>query len=561
MISPCRRFIAYLPCDFRENWISTNVVLREVVIMKKILLCFIIFVLFVSTITVSVGASSYRITADTSLLRNLGWTNGGSKNAGLSYLEINGEPAFCLEIDEEILLNNSGHIASWEDVGVVDNNLKRRLSLIVYFGYRQNPSLHAYAMTQLLIWDELARSGLGKYPYSTSNTTAGYSTNYISSWKSNIIGKVNNYLTGASFDGMVLGVAQGESINIAETNGVLSSLVIVNNSGLDVKKESNNLMINIPHDYSGENIKILLNKPFTIASRTNFLAVQDGGRFQVVSPLWHNDTLLASLNIQKKETRIKIVKTGIYTEDFISKEELIPYIKFHIVSAEDVFTITGEKLLSKGEIVEELITDEKGEALSRDLHYGKYEIHELEYMDMETVYTLTPKNIGEIVDIMRENNLLEDEESEIKLMKELNEGVYKQIGGDAFKNEILITSSLFEELLIDYFDNLPDEQKESKLVTAPFNKYVLPKNSLVDTITLTGEDDNSEIICEIENIQYVGRADFSMNVGHYGIDFDDADIIYPNTGDIGFVKIYPSLIAASLLCVGFIIILRVRIKV
>lgn len=116
--------------------------------------------------------------------------------------------------------------------------------------------------------------------------------------------------------------------------------------------------------------------------------------------------------------RIKIFKEGDVLLDFIDKQFVyekvrLKDIRFGIYAAEDILDPCGDStvLYSKGELIEEVISNEEGVALSKKLPLGKYSIKELNtpkgYINDTNEY---------FVDLKYENQEIEVVEKEISIL-------------------------------------------------------------------------------------------------------------------------------------------------
>lgn len=107
---------------------------------------------------------------------------------------------------------------------------REAINNVMNFGAKKGDSSEYIFATNMYIWEKLGWSVSTNLP-----NYAGY--------KNTIIQNIKNFRVRPSFHDKDYSIKQGETIKIPDTNGVLGSFTIVNNSGLSIKKNGNTLEV------------------------------------------------------------------------------------------------------------------------------------------------------------------------------------------------------------------------------------------------------------------------------------------------------------------------------
>lgn len=148
-------------------------------------------------------------------------------NHNIYVLKMDNKKVFCVESGIPV---NSGEGYIPE---AFVNSKKDKLSKIAYYGYTMTGQTHYdYAVTQVMIWEELG----DQYQ---SSTISDYQKR-----KAEIMELVNRHDTLQSCHDKEVSVKVGESITLADSNGVLTDMTLeFNTTNADLKQDGNNLIL------------------------------------------------------------------------------------------------------------------------------------------------------------------------------------------------------------------------------------------------------------------------------------------------------------------------------
>ncbi|MBS4761386.1 Cys-Gln thioester bond-forming surface protein [Carnobacteriaceae bacterium zg-ZUI252] len=169
--------------------------------------------------------------------------SGPSGNTWEQYmiLRVNGEAVFCLEPAVEAIagayVGREFNANEYVNANVqINAETRTKLSLITYYGYKVNPTDKNYSYTQALVWET---TGARATSFSGTLSMGEYQ-----SWKANVLNKVNNYKSEASFTGQSHTIKVGESITLTDTNNVIQNMFIpAENGGYRFVRNGNQLTI------------------------------------------------------------------------------------------------------------------------------------------------------------------------------------------------------------------------------------------------------------------------------------------------------------------------------
>lgn len=262
-------------------------------------------------------------------------------NQPIEKIVINGEVGFCVEPYK--LVGQWGNYTP----NTYQNDL---LSKIVYHGYwNTSRTNYDYAVTQIMIW-----KALGQPPTSTSIPN-------FSVRESEISNAISNHMLVPSFHGSTITLNKGESIEINDTNGVISSFSPVSNStSANYTITGNKITINANDSNSGKIVLSRYRGEFIKAS-----ILYDHPTSQDVATLHLQDPLRSDLNIRISSGRLKFSKTGeVFTHTLTGTSESGSYqepqwqlqkllgAEITICAAEDVKDHSGNLLYAKDKPVQ-----------------------------------------------------------------------------------------------------------------------------------------------------------------------------------------------------------------
>ncbi|WP_278462840.1 SpaA isopeptide-forming pilin-related protein [Thomasclavelia spiroformis] len=223
---------------------------------KKTILCLASTVIIMGSMTINASA----LTGITSSIRypewKLAYPDTEQTEGTEGYLMVNNEPVFCVNYHETFRSGKTVTQGTFADVGISEEKAKK-LSLIAYYGTKVpgRTDRDWYAITQGLIWRVIHEDDSLKYV--RTNTTPNF-TSTQAAWNQ-ILADVDRYYVTPSFTDTTQTVDADRSITLEDLNGVLNDMVIIDNGGLDVSIQDNNLIIKGKPDASDE-ITITLKK-------------------------------------------------------------------------------------------------------------------------------------------------------------------------------------------------------------------------------------------------------------------------------------------------------------
>lgn len=283
----------------------------------------------------------------------------GSEHASWywQHYTMDGEIAYCIEpnVPEGVHYNQG----SYEATGL-DDSIKERLLLIGYYGYTfpGHQTEQYRAATQGLLWDTIIGGGTDTQ-FTTSRWGAGEQFD-VSAEKAEINRLINHHLDVPSFNAGVYKVQVGQTLELTDTNNVLSQFDI---SVSGAKYSINGNTIKIVPTQSGK-IDISFNKrmPYTQPYK---LFVGDGIQNMLVPGMV--DPVIAKIRINSYSSPVELVKKDKETNSTVAQGQA---------------TLKGAKYgvyeQATGKLVTTITTDENGYALSDPiLEYKEYFIQEI----------------------------------------------------------------------------------------------------------------------------------------------------------------------------------------
>lgn len=141
---------------------------------------------------------------------------------------IDGKLAYCVQ-PGVVFVPGAGFTQQTEFAGI---SLAERIKIndIMNFGAKSGDSVEYIMATNMYIWEQLG--------WSVSTSLPNYA-----GYKNTIIQNMKNFQVRPSFHNKDYNIKQGQTIKIPDTNGVLGNFVVVNNSGLTIKKNGNTLEV------------------------------------------------------------------------------------------------------------------------------------------------------------------------------------------------------------------------------------------------------------------------------------------------------------------------------
>jgi len=203
--------------------------------------------------------------------------------------QIDGEDVFCIQ--EGVFTEAGINYEARADLTAIQGSNSFRMSLIGYFGYYSQRSMENYALTQMMIWDELGGSFInyGVFGMSKYNT-----------FKNTVNTAISNYSLRPSWHNTKIQVKVGETVRIPDTTNRFASWngeVRANTAGVRVEKSGNDLLITATASSNTEGA-VQLNKHGSGESGVGTAYAYTHGSAQDLARLYLYDPLSAHLNIE-----------------------------------------------------------------------------------------------------------------------------------------------------------------------------------------------------------------------------------------------------------------------
>lgn len=150
--------------------------------------------------------------------------------------QIDGEDVFCIQ---EGVHTADGIIydQKLELDKVLTPERTARLSTMGYFGYYSQPNMRNYALTQMMVWDELGGSFINYGTFGRSE---------YESFRDNVNKKITEFDLRPSWHNDTITVKVGEEVRVQDTTNRFASwngTVLANTAGVNVRKDGNDLVI------------------------------------------------------------------------------------------------------------------------------------------------------------------------------------------------------------------------------------------------------------------------------------------------------------------------------
>lgn len=298
-------------------------------------------------------------------------------------------------------------------IGTTDRDGKAKLSMGLTYG--------RYIVSEVKFPDGYTYSGQTEYPINICDETQFITVRAVNKLKSSRL----KVIKADSETGQTVKGVTGFKIRNAKT-GEESEIYYTDESGT----------LTLPNEItygSYELIEVTPPKGYTLNSVPIAFSI-DGNTPEVI----------IRLSDKPEKGRISVLKTG---EMFSSvKEENGKYTpvysekglkgaEFEVTAAEDIYTADGTLRISKGALADTLVTEESGEAESKELYPGKYLLREISAPE-GYILNAEPCEITVVSGIVSAEIFNERQKQEFKLKKELETD---QKFGIGFNEEILNT--------------------------------------------------------------------------------------------------------------------------
>lgn len=275
--------------------------------------------------------------------------------------QIDGEDVFCIQ---EGAITSAGiqyDVTPLENL-ITTSAIRKKISLIGYFGYYSSGSMDNYVLAQTYIWEVLGGSFVNYGTIGQSNYEA---------FKQTVDRKINNLLEDPSFDSQTVTVKVGEEVEVKDTKGVFSQWdgsVVENTANVQVRKSGNSLFIKANQNSNDGRISVSSLDP-------NSRGV--GSSFAYVDPVAQNLGKLYVPDPNRAGLTIKVLKNG----DF-------KLTKLDAVTGKKVPNVTYEIKRHDTGQTKQYTTDAKGEIALKEIPAfyekdGKYVQNKLDVKEVK----------------------------------------------------------------------------------------------------------------------------------------------------------------------------------
>lgn len=197
--------------------------------------------------------------------------------------------------------------------------------------------------------------------------------------------------------------------------------------------------------------------------------------------------VIIRLSDKPEKGKISVLKKGeMFSSVEVSEDRYVPVYsekglkdaEFEVIAAEDIYTADGTLRISKGALADTLVTDESGEAESKELYPGKYLLREISAPE-GYILNAEPREITVVSGVTSAEIFNERKKQEYKIQKNLETD---QKFGIGFNGEIFnIRFGLF-----------------SKTELTALDGSIIPAGGLIDT----AEPDEDGFICFAADMPY-----------------------------------------------------------
>ena len=203
--------------------------------------------------------------------------------------QLDGDDVFCIE--EGVFTQAGINYEHRTDLSSIVGNKAMRLSMIGYFGYYTQRNMQNYALTQMMIWDEMGGSFINYGTFGRST----YETH-----RDAINKKISEHNLNPSWHNTKITLKVGEEVRISDTHNRFSSWagnVLVNTAGVNVRRDGNDIILTATAS-SNESGQIGLTKYNPEGPGIGTTFAYPHGEAQNLAKLYLEDPRIALLNIE-----------------------------------------------------------------------------------------------------------------------------------------------------------------------------------------------------------------------------------------------------------------------
>ena len=361
----------------------------------------------------------------------------------LKNYSLNGVVSYCIE--PTVSDNGSVSLSDWSHTGLSDS-IKERMLLIAYYGYTYpgHKTKKYRAATQCLLWEAIMGSG-SWCKINTRHWSAGTNID-ISAERKEINRLVSEHSKTVSFNGEVYKIQVGETLELTDTNNVLSNYDITAQE-VEYSVNENTLTLKTNNDKAD----ISFTKRQAYESEYKIFV---GNKVQNQLVPGNVDPTIAKIRLSTYYGSVELTKEDSET-----------------VTPQGDATLKGAKYgiyNENDELIAELITDENGKATSEQiLEYGEYYIKEIS----PSKGYLLDENKYEFKSEGTEINNINVKENVIKATININKYYVLALTGEKHP-ESNVNFDLYNSSG-SKIDELTTDENGVIKITLPYGKYIL----------------------------------------------------------------------------------------
>lgn len=349
--------------------------------MKLIKRIILTFILFLTITTVKVEAGTNDTTIYIKMIPNV-YSNKETPYQNFwiqfDYVFINDKIAFCIQPGILIKTRTYSSTTDFSSFNLSEED-KKNLELISYYGYYYpyHQTIEYYMATQELIWRYLGITNLNF----TTGPNYGGDVIDIEKYKKEIIDLIEKNDLRPSFNQDTKTAIVGDLMIYEDTNGVLNDYEITDNNGNVSWISDNKLYVKVSKKGLSE-IKL---KRKNYNTNTSFVYLADNSQTlatfgfdneEIASNIFIDGIYKGVVSLEKKGNYISDINNG----DYIYKEKPLENVSYQIYADEDIYE-SSKLIYYKGDIVDNLFTNNLGKSSSKMLPIGSYCIIENEVND------------------------------------------------------------------------------------------------------------------------------------------------------------------------------------
>ena len=240
---------------------------------------------------------------------------------------LNGDTAYCIEPGIAITTNTYSSTSDWSITGL-SADVRNYIRLVAYYGYDypNHQTMYYYFATQELIWEKVSGRAVG---WILGEDRYGPQLD-IESQKNEILNLIDKHYETPSFDEKTYDLTLGESIEIEDSNNVLSNYELYSTSLENISIHGNKLVIGKQSSTNDGDIQ-LVKKYYT--SKVNLIYYN--GNTQKLVRYGVLDPVLSVVNINVIGGHVTIAKQDKETGNKTQGDAILNGAEYNIYNKEN----------------------------------------------------------------------------------------------------------------------------------------------------------------------------------------------------------------------------------